>query len=318
MALNWGIIGPGIIANKFANALKINKSNLLAVASRSKDRGEEFAKKHSVERVYDSYDKLLADDDIDVVYISIPHSHHAEWIIKALNAKKHVLCEKPITTSSKELQECIEASKRNNRFLMEAMWTRFLPMYRETVKEILDKDILGEIRIINIDYSFLCNPDPEYRLLNKNLAGGALLDVGVYAINLVDIFLGKPKEIKAVAHIGETGVDLQSAIAMKFDNKAVATITNGIAVTGEEIAQIIGTKGKLILRSFGRCELAELTLNCQKTKKIVKEFENGFQYEIAEVERCILEKKAESKIMPLSKSLEIQGIVDEIQKQFYE
>ena len=316
MSINWGIIGPGIIAEKFAKALKINNSNLLAVASRSFERASDFAQRHDIPRVYAGYDKLLADKDVDIVYIATPHAFHKDWIIKSLRAGKHVLCEKPVTLTSEELKECISTAKEANRFFMEAMWTRFLPIYREYVKEVIDQNKLGDIRIINIDYSFMGNTDPEYRILNKSLGGGAMLDVGIYALHLIEMFLGIPTQIKTVCHIGDTGVDLQSATAMKFNNLAVATLTNGISCNGTEYAQIIGTKGRILLHRFGRCELAEETLDCQSTRKIEMPFTNGFQYQIAECEKCIAEGKIQSDILPLSKSLEIMGFMDEIMNSF--
>ena len=316
MKLKWGIIGPGIIAEKFAKALKINGSDLVAVASRSYDRSKSFAEKYNIPKIYEGYQTLLTDEDVDIVYIATPHAFHKEWIVKSLRAGKHVLCEKPITLTAAELEECIAVAKEENKFLMEAMWTRFLPIYRDYIDKLIQTKKLGDIRIINIDYSFMGNTDPDYRILNKSLGGGAMLDVGIYALHIIEMFLGLPTEIKAVCHIGNTDVDMQSATAMKFDNLAVATLTNGIACAGTEYAQIIGTKGRIVLHSFGRCELAEETLNCQNTQKIKMPFENGFQYQIKECESCIANGKTQSDILPLSKSLEIMGFMDKIREDF--
>lgn len=314
--LKWGILAPGIISHKFAKALHINGSELYAVGSRTLSRAETFAAEYGAPRVYGSYEELLADEEVDVVYIANPHSHHAKTIIRSLRAGKHVLCEKPLCVSRAEAEECRRAAQENGRFLMEAMWSRFLPMYHSTLPDLLREGIIGEIRMITADYSFDGDPDPDYRILNAKLAGGGLLDVGVYAVHFTNLLLGNPTEIASVCHVGETGVDLQSAISMKFGHLAVANITTGIKCVGTQEAVIVGTKGFIRLPYFSQGQTATIHVTGAEPEELDCRYENGFQYEIAETERCIAEGLLESPVLPLSTTMDVLRTMDTLRNQW--
>lgn len=314
--LKWGILAPGIISHKFAKALRINGSELYAVGSRTLSRAQKFATEYDASHAYGSYEELLSDEKVDVVYIANPHSHHAKTIIQSLRAGKHVLCEKPLCVNEEEAEECRCAAKENGRFLMEAMWSRFLPMYHSRLPDLLRNGIIGEIRMITADYSFDGDPDPNYRILNAKLAGGGLLDVGVYAVHFTNLLLGNPTEIASVCHVGETGVDLQSAISMKFGHLAVANITTGIKCVGTQEAVIVGTKGFIRLPYFSQGQTATIFVSGAEPEVLDCRYENGFQYEIAEAERCIAEGLLESPVLPLSTTMDVLRTMDTLRRQW--
>jgi len=227
----WGIIATGRIAKKFARALAhCQTGELVAVASRERERAEQFGREFQVPNCYGSYEELLADDAVDAVYISTPHPMHAEWAIKAAEAKKHVLCEKPMGMNREEVESIIEAAKRNDVFLMEAFMYRCHPQTAKLV-QLLREDVIGTIRLIQATFSFHGSGSPEHRLLKNSLGGGGILDIGCYTVSMsrlvAGVALGKDfAEPVAVHGFGclndTTGVDNYAVANLKFPNDILA------------------------------------------------------------------------------------------------
>lgn len=316
--VTWGIIAPGVIANALAVALKtIPEAELLAVASRSNERAKSFAEKYNISRCYDDYKKLAEDEDIDVVYIANPHSHHKEAVLMCLEKGKAVLCEKPIGINKTEMLEMAECAKRNNTFLMEAMWTRFLPVIKY-ISEYIEKGFLGDIVLTQVNFGFKSDGNASGRLLNPELAGGALLDIGVYALTLADIVYNKmPLGFKSIVNKADTGVDEESEIILNYSENKRANISLSCKNYIPNDAIIVGTKGVIKMPRFFMCTAATIELHGEVPKEINIPFLcNGYEYEIMEVISSIKAGKIESSTMTHDKSLRILNIMDSIRKDW--
>ncbi|MBN1651101.1 MAG: Gfo/Idh/MocA family oxidoreductase [Bacteroidales bacterium] len=216
--INWGIIGLGKIAHKFAEDLQlVEDANLLAVASRDIENAKSFAKKFSANQFYSSYKALVENPNVDVVYIATPHALHYEHTLLCLNANKAVLCEKAFAMNAAEVKEMIRTAKARNVFLMEALWTRFIPGTLKTLALIKEGSI-GKIHSVEADFGFIGDTDPEKRLFNKRLGGGALFDIGIYPVFLSILILGAPKYINAHATMAATGVDAEVKITFAYES----------------------------------------------------------------------------------------------------
>ena len=308
---NWGILGCGVISETFCRGLKgISRAKLKAVAARSLERAQEFADRTDAEMAYGSYEELLADPEIEIVYIGVIHTFHKELAIKALNAGKAVICEKPMAIRASDTAAVIQASKDNNCFLMEAMWTRFLPAMID-IKQKINDGLIGDIQCIHADFSFLGSDDPKGRHLDLNKGGGALLDVGVYPIALSFMILGDPNRIDSYAHIGPTGVDEYNSLLFSYDG-AFANLTSGVLLKGTERALIIGSKGNIEIPVFWGASGYKLTLNDQESQYIDHPHKiNGYEYEAEEVMNCLDQGLTESEIIPHAESLAIASLIDE-------
>ncbi|NMB97260.1 MAG: Gfo/Idh/MocA family oxidoreductase [Clostridiaceae bacterium] len=316
--IRWGILGAGNIARKFATGMKVVAgSELLAVGSRSIERAQSFAKEFNIPKTYGSYEEMVKDPELDVVYIATPHTFHKPHALLCLNNGKAVLCEKPFGVNAGEVEEMVQCARKNNLFLMEAMWTRFLPvMYK--VKEWITNEAIGEVRMLTADFGFYASINPEGRLFNLQLGGGALLDVGVYPINLASmIFGGAPERITGMAHIGETGVDEQAAMILGYKNGELAILHTAIRANTHHEARIIGTKGSIIIPDFWRATSATFKIDSKDEEIVEIPFEaNGYCYEAREVERCLKEGKLESDLMTWDESISILKTMDELRKQW--
>ena len=317
MTIKWGILGTGWIANKFAKDFQFVKNGkILAVASRSKEKAVNFSKNYGIERAYDSYEKLVQDEDIDSVYITSPHNAHFENVILCLNNKKAVLCEKPIAVNIEQLSLMIEAAKKNNVFLMEAMWTYFLPAIIKA-KEWITKGMIGDVEIIKAEFGYKSNYGPLHRLFNPDLAGGALLDIGIYPIALSTLITGEePERITSESIIGATGVDNSNAITLKYRNGIIAQLSSSLTADLKNDAYIFGTDGYIHIPKFWMTKKVVL----YKKNEIAEVFENdypalGLNYETDEVNNLLLQNKKESPMMPLNTSLTLIKIMDAIRRQ---
>lgn len=314
---NWGILGPGKIAHKFAQGLlSLDNAKLYSVGSRSAERATSFARQYNIPKIYASYEELAADSETEIIYIASPHSEHYQHVKLCLENGKHVLCEKAFTTNSKQLEELISLSRKKNLFLMEAIWTRFLPSIEKTL-EIIQSGTIGEIKMINADFGFQAPYDKEGRLFNPKLAGGALLDIGIYPLFLCLLLLGYPKEIKALAYKGQSGVDESLAAALIYENGAMAAINTTFLAHTSTKAEIFGTKGNIKLnpRWFSPTNL-ELNINGKQSETIDFNYQNnGYGYEAEEVMHCLTKGLTESALLPLSFSLQLMNLMDEIRKQ---
>ena len=312
--IRWGIVGPGVIANKFAQAIRnTDCAELCAVASRTGENGRAFAEKYNIEKVFVGYEEMAKSDAVDAVYISTPHPFHKPCAELFLNAGKHVLCEKPMCVNAEEARTLSECAKKNNVFLMEAMWTRFIPAIK-AVRDIVGSGEIGDVRGISADFCYASSPEEEAKLFINEMAGGSLLDVGVYAIHFVSLFLsGTPEEIKASAWL-EFDVDSHMCVTMKYPGGAIASVSSATRVEKPADAYIYGTKGRIYLPHFyGAQEFTVTVGECERTIK-APSLGDGFEEEIIEACRCIESGKCESDILPHSETIKMLEIMDEIRR----
>jgi len=316
--IRWGILGPGNIAHRFARGLNVlPDAELTAVGSRSVEKAAEFAKEFDIPHKHNSYIDLANDPDVDVIYVATPHPFHREHSILCLKAGKAVLCEKPLAINTREVEEIINCARESKKFLMEAMWTRFLPVMAR-VREWLVEGAIGEVRMLTADFGFRSGWDPDGRLLNPNMAGGALLDVGVYTVAMASMVFGEqPSRIVSLAHIGETGVDEQAAMLLGYDAGQLAILSCAVRTNTPQEARIMGTEGTIYIPDFWHATSATLYVSGKDAEQIEMPFDgNGYNYEAAEVMRCLRAEKLESDIMPLDESLAIMETMDKIRAQW--
>ncbi len=308
----WGILGPGSIARKFGTAVGAMKhAEIAAVGSRSLERAQALATECGGARAYGSYDELVQDPDVDGIYVATPHPYHEEGAVLALNAGKAVLCEKPLAVNAAQARRIVAAARANNSFMMEAMWTRFLPAVI-AARDWVTSGRIGEVLRFEADFSFRSGWNPEGRLLNPALAGGGLLDVGIYTISMAYLMFGeKPVEVKGSAHIGETGVDEQAAMVFRYRSGAMAILTCGVRIPGRVRVLITGTDGEVEIPSpFFHTEKAILRTGGNEEVAHIPHLANGYEYEAAEVARCVRAGLIESPGMPHAESLEMMELMD--------
>lgn len=317
--INWGIIGAGNISSKFATALKeMEYTNIGAIASRDLNKAQDFAKEFGADKAYGSYEELVNDPKIDVVYIGTPHTEHFKNSVLCLNHKKAVLCEKPFTLNAKDTKCLIELAKENNVFLMEAMWTKFLPVSNK-VKEWVQEGKIGTIKRIDIGFGFNIPIDFNNRLFNYELAGGALLDMGVYPITYaIDIMGSLPVKIESYAGLMENGVDEHNLSIFQFEKGALASLRSAISVDAGKSAVFIGDNGRIEIDEFWVADKAFVYDNSGNLiDSFTKEHRiNGYEYEAYEVNKCLREDRLESERLPLKDTLDIMEIMDGIRAKW--
>ena len=313
----WGIIAPGRIASKFAEAVQKQKNmTVAAAASRDKTNARQFSSIHKIEKAYGSYSELIEDPDIDAVYIAAPHPFHKDLTLQALEGGKPVLCEKPLAVNSTDAGSMIRKAREEKLFLMEGMWTRYLPVMKK-IKESVENGIIGEVKMIRADFTFQADPDPKGRQLNPELAGGALLDVGIYPLSLAWWILGKPESILSRAEIGRTGVDIQAGILMQYKSGAVAQLSCGVSARGPVTAEITGTEGIIeIPGMFHMTEKARIITRKETEDIFIPHDVNGFEYEAAAAAESIRNGLKEDPVMPLDETLEIMKTMDDLRKEW--
>ena len=296
--LNWGVVGLGNIAHAFVQDLQlVEGSSLEAVASRSGEKATLFAEKYGANSAYGNYEQLFADGQVDIVYIATPHDSHESLAIAAMNHGKHVLCEKPLAVNREQAKRMIAAARANDVFLMEAFWSRFNPSIQEALQKIQDGEI-GEVNYVNADFSFYRDDPDESRMRNMDLAGGSLLDMGVYPIFLSYITLGKPNTIHAVGQLHTTGTDLQTAAIFKYD-RAVAQMMSGFQSQSDMRARICGTLGSIFIEPVWHETQGYSQLNNRTGEMIFfprPTLGKGFTYEIMECEACIHTESQQSQL----------------------
>lgn len=313
--IKWGIIGCGNIAGKFASDLSlINNAELHAVASRSMEKATTFAQKHDSKVAYSTYDDLLNDVDVDIVYIATPHFSHAELSIKSMEHGKHVLCEKPLAINKRDAERMIAVSKQTNCFFMEALWTRFNPVFVEVLKRIKNGDI-GEIKYINADFAFKSNHALESRVFNLDLGGGSLLDIGIYPIFLTYAILGRPKEIKASAKLHPTtGADIETSMLFDYENSK-SIMYSGFTSNSDMTARISGTEGQIYIHDrWHHSDAFTIVQGDNKETIKIPRLGIGYSHEIEECHRCVTENKIESELWSHQNSLDLIGLLDIVRK----
>lgn len=316
--IRWGILGTGHIAGQFARDLRdADGARLVAVGSRARETAERFGQEFDVPRRHASYEELLADTDVDVVYISTPHTLHAANTIQALDAGKAVLCEKPFTVNAEQARRVIDTARRTGRFCMEAMWTRFLPIHVR-LRELLERRAIGTVQMLVADFGIHHDFDPAHRLYDPNLAGGSLLDVGVYPVSLAHMVFGPPTRIAGQAYLGGTGVDERAAIAMACGTDGVAALTCAIRTRTAHEAFLFGSEGQIHLHApWFRTTTMTLRRGGRDEEAIHLPMKgHGLNYQAEEVGRCLRQDKLESQVMPLEGSLEVMRTLDAIRAQW--
>ncbi len=317
-SIKWGIISTGNIAHSFTQDFKfVNNGELVAVASRSKEKATQFANQYNIPKAYGDYDNLFEDDEIDAIYVATPHNFHFDNSSNALKAGKAVLCEKPITVNPQECRDLIDLSQTTGNYLMEALWTYFLPAILKA-QEWVKEGKIGDIKHIKADFGNPVPFDPESRMYSPDLAGGALLDMGIYPIALAWLFLKKdPDNISVISKKAPTGVD--DDVTMLFDYVDVtATLTTSFRCKLPNCAYIIGDKGYIRIPDFWQAKECFLYNNVDKcVEHYVDDRKSiGLNFEIDTVNSDLLNYKKESEVMPLSYSLKLQEHMGLVMKKF--
>jgi len=313
---NWGILGAGSIAAKFASDLKLlPNARLGAVGSKSHERAEKFAAEHGFAKSYGSYEEFAADPDIDIVYIASRHIGHYPDSLLCLNHGKAVLCEKPVAMNQGQFERMIQLAEEKDLFFMEALWTRFIPSFLRA-KEIIDSGKLGRITLIESDFCFKPDYDPEGRLFNKALGGGALLDIGLYPLFLALEFGGDIEEIKAQAYLDERSVDRICNMLVRHREGILSVLYCSIVNNGRVESLIHGTEGILRMNKWWHTPTSlDLMLNDRNPVHI--DFEEpgfGYQYEAEEVMRCLDQGKKQSGLFSWEHSRRLISHLDMIRK----
>jgi predicted dehydrogenase len=313
---NWGIIGTGWIANKMAEALHyVPQSKLYAIGSRSLDKAQEFATNYNC-KAYGSYEELLNDTLVDIIYVATPHSYHCANTLMAIAKGKHVLCEKPFAVNGQEVKKMIDAAREKNVFLMEALWTRFNPRLIK-VKEIIDSGMLGKVKLLTSNFGERKPFSPDNRFFCNDLIGGALLDMGIYSLFTALFLLGKPKSITATGTIGATGVDTNCNVNLVYDDDTFATIYTSLLAETDSNTTIFCEKGDIHLSQYVYApnQITITPLNGKPEDIVVDVNENLYAYEAIEVINCLENQKNQSDKWTWDDSVMIMNIMDEIRRE---
>ncbi|TLM81120.1 Gfo/Idh/MocA family oxidoreductase [Pseudarthrobacter sp. NamE2] len=321
--LRWGIIATGGIARSVAQDLALlADAELYAVSSREQATADAFAATYGVGKAYGDdggvhgYQRLLADDGVDVVYVATPHAQHHEIVLAALNAGKHVLCEKAFTINAREAAELIDAARGRNLFLMEAVWSRFLPGMQRAF-EIAASGELGDIHWVTADLGFPAPYSPTSRLWARQDGGGALLDIAVYPLLWALGTLGFPQTVSATGFVNDDGVDSQNALTLGYSHAAQVQLTSSLLSHGPRTATVAGNRG--YLQSVGSINNPRhLVVATGRDERRTEEFDvigKGYTYELREVTRCIQQGLTESPVMPLEDSLNTMRLFDGVRAQ---
>lgn len=312
-----GIIGAGWIAEKMAEALApLEDYCVYAIASRSIGKATEFAGRWNIPKAYGSYEGMVKDNDVDLVYIATPHSHHFPHAMLALNAGKPVLVEKAFTANAAEAEELIETARSKGLFITEAIWTRYMPLSHK-VKEIMESGIIGKPRVITATLCYMM--EFKERILRPDLCGGALLDLGVYALNFARMYFGTDI-VKTVSncHMGPTGIDLQECISLSYADGKMANLQAGTLCLNDRQGIINGTEGYIRVDNINCPEVVEVYRNYELVERYVKpeDMVNGYEYQVIEARRCIEAGLPESPMMPHQETLDIMKQMDGLRKEW--
>jgi predicted dehydrogenase len=316
--IRWGILGTGSIARRFADGIShLEEVDIAAVGSRHEHSANRFGQDFKIQNRHEDYAALVADPDVDVVYVATPHVCHKEHAALCLNKGKAVLCEKPLTVNAEDARELINLARDNNLFLMEGMWTRFFPLMVR-LRALISEGVIGEPRMLTADFGIREELNPSGRKFNLALGGGALLDVGVYCVSLACMMFGKPQEVTGCAYLGQTGVDEQSAAVLKYSNGQLAILSAAIRTRTPQEATIIGTEDYIrINQPWWRPHALSVIGPTGKADVVEANYiGNGFAHEALEVQDCLQRGLLESSTMPLTDSLSTIEVMDELRRQW--
>ena len=312
---NWVTAGCGVIANELAQAMEKRGLKLYGVVNRTKKKAVAYAEKYGVQKVYDSFDEVCADPAVDIIYISTPHNTHIQFLRKALVAGKHVLCEKSITLNSEELEEAVQLAKEHGVVLAEAMTIYHMPIYRELEKKIAAGE-LGELRVIQMNFGSYKEYDMKNRFFNRNLAGGALLDIGVYALSFVRMFLSScPEQIQSQVKLAPTGVDEQAGILLMNKEQEMATVTLSLHAKQPKRGMISFDKAYVELYDYPRGEKAVITYTADgHTEELTAgHTADALVYETLDMEQAVA---GNAEIMKLSYTEDVMRMMTRIRKDW--
>lgn len=314
---NWAILGCGKIARKFAGDLRLlPNARLYAAASRSLENAQTFASEFGFEKAYGSYEEMVNDPEVDVVYIASPHSHHYEHALLCLNHQKAVLCEKAFAINLREVSLMVEAARKNNTFLMEAFWTMFQPSFLKAM-EIIRSGELGALKLVRSDFAFHAEYDPEKRLYNVDLGGGSLLDIGIYPIFMSLMALGKPSEIKTMASFCPTGAEESILMSFSYPGGEMASLISSFASYSSIQTEFSFENGFVRFNrrfhtpttlTYWRFGEEEKTINFEKGSGV------GYELEAAHVMECLDADRIESDLMSWSVSADLMEIMDRVRR----
>ncbi len=314
--VRWGVAGPGDIAHRFAADLAlVDTARLVAVASRSQRRAEAFADRFDVEHRHKGYESLAADPTVDVVYVATPASRHEHDVLLFLEAGKHVLCEKPFALNAAQAERMVAAARERGLFLMDAMWTRFLPSYRHLV-ELVGDGAIGEVLLVEADFGFVMPFDPASRLYDPAQGGGALLDLGVYPLQLASLLLGTPDRVAAVGTLAATGVDDHVAATLGHPGGGLAVAKAALRVPMACTARIAGSAGLIEIPAMMHCPTALNLATASTIQTIDLGWDgDGIRFQVEEVHRCLAAGLTESPAMPLAETVAILATMDSVRAQ---
>ncbi len=302
--IKWGILGCGRIAEKFAKDMAlIPDVQLVACASKDISKAQTFAEKFQVTHYYESYTSMLALAELDVIYIATTHNFHYANIVLCLEHGKHVLCEKPVCVTSSELDRVVTLAKDKGLFLMEAMWTAFLPAFQGLLQDI-NSGVIGEVRYLRADFGFFSAYDPKHRLFDPSLAGGCILDIGIYPLFAAVEILGKPTEIHTSKGHAPSGVEDECAIQLKYETGAHASLYTTLTCNTSNTLEIFGTQGSILVPSRFH-ELSQYRIVDQQGNvqdRVWEKLGFGYTHEIIHVSECLRKSMTESDIMTFAQS----------------
>jgi predicted dehydrogenase len=315
---NWGVIGPGNIANKFAKAIASSKKGkILAVASRSKERAANFSSTYKIEKTYLDYEQMLTDPEIDIIYIATPHNFHYQQAMMCLEAGKHVLVEKPCTVNAKQMKMLVQVAQRKKLLLQEALWSRFMPCLSQ-LKQLLNEGIIGDIQYIQSEIGFAFQHRKKSRLFKAELAGGSLMDLGIYSISVSQFFLEEhPDKVDAMGQLTDQNVDGHVLANMYYPSGRYAQFTCSMLSQTSNTMRIVGTEGYVNLPAcFWDADKAYI----YRDDKLIKTMDiphptNGFEYQIEESMNCIEKNMQCSDLMSHRDSIGALSVMDNIRKQ---
>ena len=314
--LRWGILGTGWIAREQTADLVSNGFTVTAVGSRSRDSAEAFAGQYRIATAHASYEALVADPEVDVVYVATPHPYHAPNALLALNAGKHVLLEKPFAMNAAEAEAVVALAEASGLVVLEAMWTRFLP-HMQRIRDIIAAGALGEVRTVIADHGQRLSADPAHRINDPALGGGALLDLGIYPVSFAYDVFGAPTRVLASASMTETGVDRQNALVFEFAGGRQAILQSALDARGPTTASVIGTLGRIEIDSVW---YIPTSFTAYSGQQVLERYEHpvagrGMQYQAWELERRVRAGQSESDVLPPRESVQIMRTLDEIRRQ---
>jgi Predicted dehydrogenases and related proteins len=315
--LRWGILATGGIAHAFTSDLRTAGLTVTAVGSRRPEAAEAFAREFDIANAHGSYEDLVADPDVDIVYVATPHGRHLEDASLALQAGKHVLIEKAVTLDADEATAIRDLAADAQLLAMEAMWTRYLP-HMVRIREILAAGTLGELRTVFADHTQRISSDPAHRLNALELGGGALLDLGIYPMSFIWDVLGEPSDIRAVGRLGETGADTEVAASMTHASGAVSSFVTSSRSAGPNTAHVTGTEGRIEIDAVWYCPTSFRVRT--PDGRVVEEYESrvegrGMQYQALYAEELIAQGRLDSDLLPFEQSVAIMRSLDDIRAQ---